>query len=176
VDLGIERPAAAAASPAPGAAMHAQGGLALRVAAGLPVDLVAVADLQQALRVRLDRGELLGHGTASRRNGEQPREATRARAWPPGTLEMAVRRVALAPAPGGRQDVPRDETGTRPRTGRLGLPDRAGVRPRWCGVRLRGRPAVGRGPARWAGLAAGRRRPDAGRGGAARPAALPRPV
>src|SRR5712691_941811 len=62
VNLGVEHLAAATTSPAAGAAVHPQRRLPAGVAAGFPVDLVAIADIQKAPCVRFDRRERLGHG------------------------------------------------------------------------------------------------------------------
>jgi hypothetical protein len=56
VALRVERAPLAVAAPRAGAAVHDERGLAFRVAADLPVDEVAVADVEQAVVVRLDRG------------------------------------------------------------------------------------------------------------------------
>jgi hypothetical protein len=58
----VEGLARAADAPAAGAAVHAQRGLAVGIAAGLPVDPVAVADVEQAGRIRFDE-RMDGHAT-----------------------------------------------------------------------------------------------------------------
>jgi hypothetical protein len=55
VAVGVEVPAVAGRAARAGAAVQDDGRLALRVAADLPVEAVAVPDVQQALRVRLER-------------------------------------------------------------------------------------------------------------------------
>jgi hypothetical protein len=56
VPLRVESRARAGREPAAGAAVHAEDGQAIRVAAGLPVDEVAVTGVEHPGLVRLDRG------------------------------------------------------------------------------------------------------------------------
>jgi hypothetical protein len=61
VPLRIEVPAVARLAPRSRPAVHHQGRLALRVAAGFPVHEVPVADVEHSLVVRLDRRIELVH-------------------------------------------------------------------------------------------------------------------
>jgi hypothetical protein len=61
VPLRIEVPAVARRAPRSRPAVHHQGRLALRVAAGFPVHEVPVADVEHSLVVRLDRRIELVH-------------------------------------------------------------------------------------------------------------------
>ena len=81
VARGIELPAHARAAPLPGPAGHDDRRLALRVAADVPVDAVAVADVQEAAVVALDRLIALGHrGNLLRALGTQAAAASSDRA------------------------------------------------------------------------------------------------
>ncbi|GAA2866068.1 hypothetical protein GCM10020220_064240 [Nonomuraea rubra] len=62
VELRVPLAAVLGAAPASGAAVDHDGGLAVRVAADLVVDLVSVADVEQARLVRLD-GRVQGSHT-----------------------------------------------------------------------------------------------------------------
>ena len=60
----VEVAAEAGGAAGPGPAVHDERGLAVGVAAGLPVDAVAVADVEHALRVRLDLRIQVAHAAS----------------------------------------------------------------------------------------------------------------